>query len=86
MIEEEEIQSLKRKNQQADNIMLARHHDGAYEGSQLLDDGDDDVDLRKTPIKPKQRFALLDSDEEGAASSKKKLLNDFIQILIVKIY
>ena len=57
--------------------MLGRHQDGAYaEGSQLLSDGDDDIDLRKTPIKPKQRFALLDSDEEGGASSKKKLLNE----------
>ena len=44
--------------------------------SQLIGDDDDDIDLRKTPIKPKQRFALLDSDEDGNASSKKKLLNE----------
>ena len=28
MIEEEELHSLKRKNRQADNIMLSHHHNG----------------------------------------------------------
>ena len=66
MIDDEEINAIKRKSQQADNIMLS-HPDGHDEGSQLIDD---DLDMSKTPLKSRNIFKRglvgdADSDDDG---------------------
>ena len=72
MIEEQEIDSLKRKNRLADQNMLSNINGEIDEDSQLvLDD-----DRKQTPLKMKHKMQDFDSDEELKPTSQKKLLLD----------
>ena len=78
MIEEEDISALKRKNRQADNIMLSNNAGDDYvddddEGSQLVMNGQA---MGTTPGKAKGGFNLNDSDDEDDFGPKKQLLNE----------
>ena len=78
MIEEEDISAIKRKNRQADNIMLNNNVDDdvededSEEGSQLVHNGEANGE---TPMKARGAFNLNDSNdddfEEDAGSYKK---------------
>lgn len=81
MIEEEDISTMKRKNRQADNIMLANNvgdmdDEEDEEGSQLVHNGEA---MGITPKKARGAFNLNDSDDdydEYNDGNKKQLLDE----------
>lgn len=75
MIEEEDISALKRKNRQADNILLNNpgNSDDDEEGSQLMING---RPAGKTPAKAKGGFNLDGDSDEDDGIDRKRLLNE----------
>lgn len=78
-VEDEDISALKRKNREADNIML-KNHDASHmqddEGSQLMLNGG--LPNGVTPGKAKGNGFDMDNsdDEDEPYSAKKRLLNE----------